>query len=239
MIGSSTKPTIVILHGAWHSAVHFGPLISLLTKAGYPAICPTQPTYNAQPPTKDLYDDANLVQSILKQLIEEEEKNVIVVMHSYGGVVGTQAGLKGGVKHLLYMTAFVVKLGDTLAQTFGGSLPPFIPIEDGSCNMMDPKLRFYNDLPPEDQDRWVAELRPYPAAASYTTLTNAGYEYVPCTYLFCKNDQGLLIEYQRAMVEDVGVKMKEISCGSGHSPFLSMPEKVVETINGIMKFTSA
>ncbi|KAG4424199.1 hypothetical protein IFR04_002603 [Cadophora malorum] len=143
MIESSAKPTVVILHGAWHSAVNFDPRIVLLTKAGYSTICPTQPTFNAQPPTKDLYDDAKLIKSIIKQLIEVEENDVIAAMHSYGGAVGTQAitedlnsivrakkGLKGGVIHLLYMTAFVLKLGDTLAQTFGGSLPPFIPTEE-------------------------------------------------------------------------------------------------------------
>ncbi|KAH7389171.1 alpha beta-hydrolase [Cadophora sp. MPI-SDFR-AT-0126] len=249
MAHSTTKPTIVLLHGAWHSAVHFGPLISLLTKAGYPALCPTQPSFNAQPPKKDLYDDSNFIQTILKQLIKEEEKDVVVVMHSYGGVVGTQAvtnelssntrakkGKKGGVSHLLYLCAFVLKLGNSLAQTFGGSLPQFIPIEeDGSCNMMDPKLRFYNDLSPEDQDRWVAELRPHSSAAQFTPLTNAGYQYVPCTYLFCGNDQALLIEYQRGIVEASVVKMREISCGSGHSPYLSMPEKVVAVIDGLEK----
>ena len=81
----------------------------------------------------------------------------------------------------------------------------------------------------------MAELRPHPAAASYIPLTNAGYEHVPCTYLFCENDQGLLIEYQKAIIEAVNLKMKKISCGSGHSPFMSMPENVVEVIEGLGK----
>lgn len=139
---TSTKPTIFIVHGAWHSAAHFVPLISLFKQAGYPVICPTQPTYNCQPPTKTLYDDATFTRSILTDLIEKEQKEVIMIMHSYGGVVGTEAvteelatevrqakGLKGGVVRLLYMTAFVLPLGDSLVTTLGGTLPPIIKVE--------------------------------------------------------------------------------------------------------------
>ncbi|KAK0130469.1 hypothetical protein ONS96_000988 [Cadophora gregata f. sp. sojae] len=247
MSSDSSKPTILIVHGAWHSAVHFAPLIELLTRAGYQTVCPTLPTFNSKPPMKDLYDDSKFIQSILKHLIEEEEKDVIVVAHSYGGIVGTQAltedlsskarakkGLKGGVTHLLYMAAFVLEVGGTLANALGGSLPPFIPVaDDGSTTMMDPEMRFYNDLSPEEQKRWVAELRPHPAVTNFSPLTNPGYNYVPCTYLFCENDQGLRLEKQKAIVEAAGVKMREVTCGSGHSPFLSMPEKVVEVIEGL------
>lgn len=113
---STTKPTILVLHGAWHSPPHYERLVTLLNKAGCPTICPTQPTFDAKPPTKILHDDAEFVQAILKKLIEEENKEVVLVLHSYSGIVGSQAvteelsrvarekkGLTGGVIRLLYM----------------------------------------------------------------------------------------------------------------------------------------
>lgn len=59
--------------------------------------------------------------------------------------------LKGGVIRLLYMAGFVLQNGYSLGPALGGGLPPFIP-EDGSCNMLEPARRFYNDLPPSEQE---------------------------------------------------------------------------------------
>jgi len=59
-------------------------------------------------------------------------KDVVVVMHSYGGIVGHYrriGGLKGGVTRLLYMCAFVVPVGASLTGQLGGQLPPFIKVE--------------------------------------------------------------------------------------------------------------
>lgn len=69
---------------------------------------------------------------------------MILVMHSYGGMVGTEAvteemskiyrrkkGLKGGVVKLLYMAAFLLRKGESLATPLGGELPAFIPVEAG------------------------------------------------------------------------------------------------------------
>lgn len=68
-------------------------------------------------------------------------KEVVVVMHSYGGVVGTEAlhglglenrktaGNAGGVKRMIFLTAFIPQLGQSLAGIFGGKLPPFIEVK--------------------------------------------------------------------------------------------------------------
>ncbi|CZR54964.1 uncharacterized protein PAC_04849 [Phialocephala subalpina] len=251
---STSKPTILILHGAWHSPPHYQSLVTLLNAAGYPTLCPTQPTFDAKPPTKTLHNDAEFVQGILKELIEEEGKEVVLALHSYSGVVGTQAvteefskaarekrGLEGGVIRLLFMAGFVLKHGMSLGSAFGGGLPPFVPVEeDGSCNMLEPARRFYNDLPSSEQEHWVSLLRPHPAIAQLTPLTNVGHKYVPSTYLLCEKYEALPLEVQRGMVDSVsgevyGGNMETTSCGAGHSPFLDMPEKVVEVIEGFGK----
>ena len=138
---STTMPTIFFIHGAWHSPKHFQPIRDLFESEGYPTECPCQPTFDAKPPTS-LVDDVKVMRSELNELIEEQGKDVIVVMHSYGGIVGTEAvqellgkkareskGLPGGVLRLLYMCAFVPPLGESLASTLGGELPPFIKLQ--------------------------------------------------------------------------------------------------------------
>jgi hypothetical protein len=139
---ASTKPTILILHGAWHHPVHWAKQISLLQSNSYEVLCPVQPSYNAQPAITTLQDDAAFIKAVLSKLINEEGKEVIVVMHSFGGMVGTESitedmsknnrareGKKGGVVKLLYICAFLLHKGESLATPLGGELPPYIPVE--------------------------------------------------------------------------------------------------------------
>ena len=137
------QPTVLFIHGAWHSPNHFKRVRDLFEANGFPTSCPSQPTFGG-PPSMKMYEDAECIRLELKRLIEDEGKDVIIVMHSYGGVVGTEAvhesfakeirgskRLPGGVLHLLYMCAFVLPLGDSLGSAFGGKLPPFIVTEVG------------------------------------------------------------------------------------------------------------
>ena len=139
---AATKPTVLFIHGSWHSPKHFRPVRDLFEDAGYPTECPCQPSFDTKPPTTYMYEDAKAIRAELNKLIEDQGKDVIVAMHSYGGVVGTEAvdeslgkkvreskGLPGGVLELLYICAFVLKPGDSLASTFAGDFPPFIPVE--------------------------------------------------------------------------------------------------------------
>lgn len=110
---------------------------------GYPTVCPLQPTYSAKPappaPVISFADDGKTIQATLDDLIEQKGKDVIVAMHSYGGVLGSASvhesygkkareakGLPGGVLQLFYMCAFILPISNSLASALGGTLPPFI-----------------------------------------------------------------------------------------------------------------
>ena len=102
--------------------------------------------------------------------------------------------------------------------------------------MVDPALRFYNDLPPPEQQHWISELLKSPRITNYTAVSHIAYLYHPVTYLFCENDQALPLEVQNMMVETIrglGVKIDVETCKAGHSPFLSMPEQVLEVVRKI------
>lgn len=96
--------------------------------------------------------------------------------------------------------------------------------------MLNPQQRFYNDLSPTEQEHWTSLLKPHPAVAQTTALTNEAYRYVSTSYLLCENDQALPIFVQEEFVKNAGVELQIEKCASGHSPFLSMPESVVEII---------
>jgi hypothetical protein len=77
-------------------------------------------------------------------------------------------------------------------------------------------------------------LLKHPKAAQFTAVSHEAFREVPITYLLCENDQALPVGVQKMMIgriEEVGVKVGTIeSCEGSHSPFLSMPEKVVEVV---------
>jgi pimeloyl-ACP methyl ester carboxylesterase len=135
---ADSKPTILIVHGAWHHPAYFSSMISLLEQQGYNVICPHLPTCNSdETPTKTLEDDVALIRTTALKLANEGQE-IVALLHSYGGVVGTDAlyglsvterakqGLKGGLKRLVYMCAFIPQNGQSLAGIFGGGMPPYI-----------------------------------------------------------------------------------------------------------------
>lgn len=109
--------------------------------------------------------------------------------------------------------------------------------DKGMCFMLEPDRRFYNDLSKEEQEHWVAELKPCPAIAQLTPITQTAYTYHPTTYLFCEGDQALPVELQRMMVQQAekkGAVINKETCSAGHSPFLSQPETVLNLAKKIV-----
>ena len=262
------KPSILIVHGAWHHPAYFKTFIDLLSTQGYPVICPHLPTCsNDDPPTKALEDDVELICATATELADKGQE-IIAVVHAYGGVVGTQAlhglgvaerakqGKGGGVKRLVYMCAFVPHAGQTLAAGLGGTLPPWI--EDRVCSdirvhqMFDltnsPQPNgiivpvntndvFYHDT--KDPSYWTSQLLKHPKAAqTVATVSKEAWRSIPVTYLVCENDHALPSFVQKMLVgkvEEAGVKVDVETCSASHSPFLSMPDKVVEVIERAAK----
>lgn len=144
---ATEQVTTLFVHGAWHQPAHFVPIMAKLESNGMHCICPQQPTYNVSSQdmrTTTMYKDASAIRKVLDELIIEQERYVMVVLHSYGGLVGTQAtdaslgvkqrasqGKMGGVVRLVYMCAFLMAPNTSLGDAFGGRLPPFIKEEVG------------------------------------------------------------------------------------------------------------
>jgi pimeloyl-ACP methyl ester carboxylesterase len=117
-----SKPTFVLLHGAWHTPKCWTLLTTHLTKAGYEAIAPALPSSGSNPPTPDWSADISLIRNTVSDLVDQG-RDVVVVMHSFSGMTGgtalqglgkeerLQEGKSGGVVRLVYVVAFLVPEG--------------------------------------------------------------------------------------------------------------------------------
>lgn len=132
---STPKPAILLIPGAWHQGESWKPVTSILQDQGYYVEPVTLPSAGG-PPSTNAADDAAYIRSMHLEGLVAQGREVIIVMHSYGGVPGTESvkgfarkeiaaqGKAGGVIALVYTTAFMIPEGQTLA----GSLPCDTPI---------------------------------------------------------------------------------------------------------------
>ena len=126
---SGSKPTVLIIPGGCHLPLHYEPLTKVLSSHGFPSVALRLPTAGASPPDKDLHDDIACITSKLEELVEKEGKEVIVILHSYGGTPGpsaarpfvkeerAQQGKKGGVLGLLYISSWAVPSGKSTMES--------------------------------------------------------------------------------------------------------------------------
>jgi len=134
---STDKPTIVVVQGSFQTPLVYETLENGLRSRGFPVAHPALPscsnTDSPEFPSVTLADDALAVELSVTQLVEDR-KTVILVMHSYGGLVGSEAipeelsylnrqsrNLKGGVIHLFFFSAFLIEAGKSVLDAFGES----------------------------------------------------------------------------------------------------------------------
>lgn len=138
---SQTLPTIVIFHDAWHTPIHYSKMIDLLSAQGFEVACPQLPSCSSeQNNTSSFNDDANFVYALVFD-IASDAKNIICVMHGYGGYVGTetlgdlsasqraQNGLSGGVVHMVWISAVLPDTGVSMQMAMGGDFPEYTPLQ--------------------------------------------------------------------------------------------------------------
>ena len=244
----STRPTIALVPGSFSTTAAYDKVIEQLSKHGYPILRIELKSVGGTIPATSL-DDAAHIGSVLTPLVEEG-KEVVVVMHSYGGIPGTDgtkglakvdqtaAGKKGGVIALVYVAALLVKQGASLATTRGetGPLPDWVTF-DGAFMSMDTAIaarETLSDLPPEEAGKWAHIFEKHSAASFGTELEYPAYRYIPSWYILTENDKIVDPELQQRMVdrarEENGTPIKVVKLQAGHAPIISQPEKVVDVI---------
>ena len=118
-----TKPTFVLVPGAWHQPSIYTSVMATLNAHGYPTISLPLPSVGAIPSNTTFDEDVNAIRDLLTKLVDVEGKEVVLVVHSYSGIPGPEApkglgkrerqdkGLKGGVVRLVFIIAYVISEG--------------------------------------------------------------------------------------------------------------------------------
>ncbi|KAE8154362.1 Alpha/beta hydrolase fold-1 [Aspergillus avenaceus] len=237
----STKPTMVLVPGAWSTPSFYSSLQSLLVNRGFQVLVTQHASTGAEPPTKTLNDDVSCLRATLRELCDAGN-DVLVLAHSYGGIVSSVAveglekplrqahGKKGGVIMITYMVAFVIPPGLSLVQASGGQLMPWIKDEGGyAYNTIGPDGAF-NDLAASEQEHWMKQLTHASTPVFYGAASHEPWRVIPTAYILAEEDRLLPLVIQEHMVETLGTT-RTYRLQSSHHPFLSMPGKVVDIVD--------
>lgn len=237
----SAKPAIVFVPGAWHSPSCFGQVMDRLQAAGYETKGAALALVGAPEPLKDLQPDIRSIRATVQPLVDQG-KDVLIVMHSYGGIPGGEAvqgldkvtrqkeGRQGGVSHLYYCCAFALPEGVSLSDALHGKPLPWFDVsaDERTVKPKTPVDIFYKDVP--DPEPHVAALKPQSYGMFKCKVTYPAWKHVPSTYLYCEKDMAIPVDAQHGMVESSGVEFRTETLDASHSPFLSMPDEVASSI---------
>ncbi|CZT01534.1 uncharacterized protein RCO7_02122 [Rhynchosporium graminicola] len=238
-----SKPSIVFCHGAWHGPRFFDKVIAILEPLGYRCVTFSFPGTGNVPAVESLDEDIAAVRAVVLKEIDAGF-DVVVSPHSWGGVPTCSAldglsiaerrrdGKPGGVMKLAFVSAFVLPEETSVEDVIGGAPPFWVPDEDGNFKLPDDvsKAIFYHDLPSDEADEWVSQLKSQSLTTCLTKTTSAAWKKIPSTYLICENDRPIPLQLQESMIatikEEGGIIDTERLFVS-HSPHLVIPEKVV------------
>lgn len=238
----ATKPTIVLVHGAWHSVDCFDLLRGELHKGGWPTEAPAHPSPGANSSTTvGTAENAAAIRKVLQRLCDEG-KEIVVVAHSYGGATSScaveglgskqraAAGQHGGVLLLVYLTAFVIPKGVSILEASGGTLPPWQKLQGSFVHAVTPEDVFYHDVPPSMGKKFIRLLRPEPLKIFEDKITYEPWHDIKCAYICCDDDRAIPLLVQEEMAALLGPDSAVFHIKASHSPFLSNPHLVANHI---------
>jgi len=227
-------------------------MIEALSIYDYPAICLDLPSVGAWPPLRNFDPDVAHIRAAVSKLVVEEGKEVILAMHSYGGVPGNEAmrglsrdsqmasGLEGGVIKLVFIAAYMLDIGSSILsgdpdnmQEWKDKVPSCIEVDDLGHTFRFTTKAFqmlYNDLEPATAAQWICKLRPQSAGVLFSKTTYTAWRDVPTTVIVCKDDNMMppaLMEQFVQVVKDGGGDIKVEVIDGGHSPFLARVDELV------------
>jgi pimeloyl-ACP methyl ester carboxylesterase len=215
---------IVLVHGAWADGSSWSKVIPLLQAKGFHAVA-------VQNPLSSIADD---VASTMR-MINAQDGPVLLVGHSYGGAVITEAGTNPKVAGLVYVAAFAPDIGETLSELAKRfpAVPAFSeikPIEDGFL-LLTPKgvaENFAQDLSPEEQRLVAATQGATQGAVLATPIKAAAWHSKPSWFVISANDRTISPEQERSTAERM--KATTLTLAASHVPMLSQPGAVADFI---------
>lgn len=235
--------TYVLIHGAWHGAWCWDKVLPLLQQAGHTAVAPDLPGHGNDKTPIPQVTLQGYVQRVC-ETVNAQHEPVVLVGHSMGGVVITQAAeeCSDGIKALVYVCAYLPGNGETLAvwlqrnteSLLAGNL---VWAEDRSYSTIRDdavKAVFYGDCSDEDVARARSLLGPQASAPSRVPIstTEQNFGRLPRVYIETLQDKAISLSLQRQMYAAVPCQ-KVIAMDTSHSPFFSAPETLAAHLGSL------
>ncbi len=220
----STIKNVVLVHGAFADGSGWKALYDVLTKKGYNVTV-------VQNPLTSLEDDVNAT----KVVLDKQDGPAILVGHSWGGAVITEAGNHPKVAALVYVAAFQPDKGESALQWLQTAPPApengVLPPDDKGIVYYD-KAKYHAgfcaDISKEEADFMYASQGAFYAKGFVTPITHAAWNDKPAYGLVATEDKSIAPEIQRTMYKRSNTKVTEIK--GSHVIFMSQPEAVAKTI---------
>lgn len=215
---------IVLVHGGFVDGSGWEPVYRILRDAGHEVDV-------VQNPTKSLADDVAVTNRVLDQ-----HEDAILVGHSYGGAVITEAGNHPNVKSLVYIAAFAPDSGESVNTLIAdpppdAPVPPILDPVDGFLFLDRSKFpaSFAGDVDPKTAEFMADSQVPWGVDALGGVISNAAWKDKPSWYLLTTEDRMIPPDAQRAMSSRAGATVVEVA--ASHAVYVSKPEPVAEIVS--------
>jgi len=226
--GNGVK-NVVLVHGGFVDGSGWEGVYKILKKDGFSVTI-------VQNPTLSLAGDV----AVTKRALAAQGGQAILVGHSYGGAVITEAGNDPNVAGLVYIAAFAPDRGESVASLIkdpvpGAPVPPIMPPQDGFLFLDKAKFAasFAADVAP-DAAAFMADAQvPWGVEALSGAITEPAWRSKPSWYLVATNDKMIPPEAQRAMSKRTGAKVVEFE--GSHAVYVSQPQAVARLIEEAAK----
>lgn len=224
---------IVLVHGGFVDGSGWEGVYKALKKDGYTVAI-------VQNPTNSLADDV----AVTRRTIANQGGPVILVGHSYGGAVITEAGNDPKVAGLVYVAAFALDKGESVSSLIknpapGAPVPPILPPQDGYLFLDKVKFpaSFAADVEPETAAFMADSQVPWGLEALNGTISEAAWKTKPSWYLVSTDDKMIPPDAQRAMSKRAGATVVEVK--GSHAVYVSQPQAVADLIETAAKGAAA
>jgi pimeloyl-ACP methyl ester carboxylesterase len=224
MNASSAAPNVVLVHGGFVDGSGWRAVYDLLTQDGYAVSV-------VQNPTLSLEGDV----AATRWVLDAQDGSVVLVGHSYGGAVTTEAGTHPSVAALVYIAAFAPDKGESVNTILadlppGAPAPPILPPRDGFLLLDREKFHasFAGDVSDEEAAFMADSQVPWGVDALGGQITEPAWQTRPSWYLLTTEDRMIPPPTQRAMSERAGSTVVEVQ--GSHAIYVSQPAAVAGLI---------
>jgi pimeloyl-ACP methyl ester carboxylesterase len=228
LMAQTNAPTvvrnIVLVHGGFVDGSGWKGVYKALKKDGYTVAI-------VQNPTLSLAGDV----AATKRVIAAQDGPVILVGHSYGGAVITEAGNDPKVAGLVYVTAFALDKGESVSSLLknppaGAPVPPILPPQDGYLLLDTAKFpaAFAADVSADEASFMADSQVPWGVEALGDAITQPAWRTKPSWYLVSTEDKMIPPDAQRAMSKRAGSTVVEVK--GSHAVYVSQPQAVAHFI---------